>query len=112
MADYNPDQADSDSNGVGDVCDCNCRPGDADGDGVKNLADAIYIIVYIFKGGAAPTPYPKCSGDPNSDCGVNLADAVYIINYIFKGGSAPKTCLEWLDGHPGNPAGCGPPLRK
>jgi hypothetical protein len=33
---------------------CDCRPGDANGDGGKNVGDAVYLISYIFKGGAAP----------------------------------------------------------
>jgi len=87
---------------------CVCRPGDPNNDGVTNLADAVNLIGYIFKGGSPPMPYRTCSGDPNADCAVNLADAVYIINYVFKGGPAPLTCEQWRDGHAGNPAGCGP----
>jgi hypothetical protein len=87
---------------------CDCRPGDPNNDGATNLADAVYVINYVFKGGPAPAPYPVCSGDPNADCAVNLADAVYVINYVFKGGPAPKTCEQWRDGHPATPAGCGP----
>jgi len=87
---------------------CDCRPGDPNNDNATNLADAVYVIGYVFKGGPAPAPYAKCSGDPNGDCAVNLADAVYFINYVFKGGPAPKTCEEWRSGHPGNPTGCGP----
>jgi len=85
--------------------DCNCIPGDANGDAALNLADAVYVINYVFKGGPPPTPYPICSGDANCDCTVNLADAVYLINYVFKGGPAPCDCLTWL-------SLCGPPLRK
>ena len=84
---------------------CNCIPGDANGDGPINLADAVYVINYIFKGGLPPIPYPICSGDANCDCTVNLADAVYLINYVFKGGPAPCDCQTWL-------SLCGPPLRK
>jgi hypothetical protein len=84
---------------------CDCTPGDANGDAALNLADAVYVINYVFKGGPAPTPYPICSGDANCDCTVNLADAVYLINYVFKGGPAPCDCQTWL-------SLCGPPLRK
>jgi len=61
--------------------------GDANGDGDVNVADAVYNINYIFKGGAAPDPLE--AGDASGDGEVNVGDAVYIINYIFKGGSAP-----------------------
>ena len=61
--------------------------GDANGDGEVNVGDAVSIINYVFKGGAAPDPL--CSGDANGDGDVNVADAVYLISYIFKGGPPP-----------------------
>ncbi len=84
---------------------CDCKPGDVNGSGTINISDAVYLIAYIFSGGAAPTPYPICSGDANKDCKVNISDAVYLIAYIFSGGTAPCTCQEWL-------TQCGPPIRK
>jgi hypothetical protein len=85
--------------------DCDCMPGDANGDTTYNIGDATYLINFIFKGGPPPTPYPLCSGDANCDCTISIADATYMINYIFKGGPPPCDCLTWL-------ALCGPPLRK
>jgi len=65
--------------------------GNANGDGAVNLADAVYVINYVFKGG--PAPDPLCIGDANSDDAVNLADAVYVVNYVFKSGPSPvETC--------------------
>lgn len=61
--------------------------GDANGDETINLEDAIYLIQYVFKGGAAPSP--EAAGDANCDGAVNLPDAVYLIEYIFKGGPPP-----------------------
>ncbi|UCD29677.1 MAG: dockerin type I repeat-containing protein, partial [Planctomycetota bacterium] len=61
--------------------------GDANGDETINIADAVYIIDYVFRGG--PAPNPLCIGDANGDYTVNVADAVYLINYIFKGGPDP-----------------------
>ena len=66
--------------------------GDANADGSCNLGDAIYIINYGFRGGAAPIPLP--SGDANGDCAINLGDAIYIVNYIFRSGLPPvKGCV-------------------
>jgi immune inhibitor A len=61
--------------------------GDADGDGSITVADAVFLIYYIFMGGAAPRPLSL--GDVDCSGSINIADVVYLINYIFSGGSAP-----------------------
>jgi len=81
----NPGQEDADNDGIGDVCDYMC--GDANGDNTVNVGDAVSIINYVFKGGAAPDPLE--AADANCDGDVNVGDCVRIINYIFKGGEAP-----------------------
>jgi hypothetical protein len=82
---YNPTQADSNHNGIGDVCDFLC--GDADGNKVVNISDAVYLVAYIFGGGS--TPEPLLAGDADCNYMVNISDAVYLISYIFGGGAAP-----------------------
>jgi hypothetical protein len=82
---------------------CDCVPGDADGNTILNISDAVYLISYIFGGGPPPTPYAVCNGDADCNCIVNISDAVFMITYIFGGGPAPCACEEWL-------AACGPPL--
>ncbi|MFH2056413.1 MAG: dockerin type I repeat-containing protein, partial [bacterium] len=71
-----------------------CKPGDANGDDVVNITDAVYIIQYVFvPGSPAPRPWSICSGDANGDCVTNITDAVYIIQYVFVPGSpVPITC--------------------
>jgi len=56
--DYNPDQADGDGDGLGDVCDTFNRCGDANGDEQVNVGDAVFLINYVFKGG--PPPAADC----------------------------------------------------
>lgn len=84
---------------------CDCRPGDANGNGSYNILDATYIISYLFKSGPAPTPYRICSGDANCNCVVNILDATYLIAYLYKQGPSPCTCQQWV-------TQCGLPLRK
>ncbi len=62
-------------------------PGDADGNGTVNISDVVFLINYIFAGGAAPNPL--LVGDANCSGGINISDAVYLIQYIFAGGPAP-----------------------
>lgn len=61
--------------------------GDADGDGTIAISDAVYLIEYIFSGGAAPNPIQSGDADCNND--INVADAVRLVDYIFGNGSAP-----------------------
>jgi C1A family cysteine protease len=62
--------------------------GDANATGDINLADAVYILNYVFAGGPSPVPIPA-SADCDCDEGVSIADAAFIVNYIFKNGPEP-----------------------
>ncbi len=63
-------------------------PGDVTRNCLSNVADAVFLINYIFKGG--PPPDVMNWADVNADCVVNIADAVYIIQYVFQGGPEPQ----------------------
>lgn len=61
--------------------------GNPNDDDRVNIADGIWIVNELFRGGA-PTKCPAAA-DTNDDGAEDAADAVYLINYLFKGGSAP-----------------------
>jgi photosystem II stability/assembly factor-like uncharacterized protein len=61
--------------------------GDADGNGMRNISDCVFVIAYVFTSGPAPTP--EQLGDANNDGLVNISDVVYMIRYIFANGPAP-----------------------
>jgi hypothetical protein len=61
--------------------------GDADGNELINVSDAVYLIAFIFSGGNPPDPF--AAGDVNCDDFISISDAVYLIAYIFGGGPAP-----------------------
>jgi hypothetical protein len=63
--------------------------GDANGDQMVNVADAVYLLNYLYKNGTAPDP--MAAGDPNADCSVDVADAIYLLNYLYKNGPAPQS---------------------
>ncbi len=82
------------NNGVGDgywlmKYDCvkPVKRGDADSNGAFSIADAVFLVNYIFAGGPAPNPY--LNGDADCNGALSIADAVFLINYIFAGGAAP-----------------------
>ena len=79
-----------------DTCD-GYMPGDANGDEIVNVGDAVYLITYIFRGGPPPYPYEIYSGDANCDCEVTVADPVYLIQRVFQFGPPPCDCEEWMD---------------
>ncbi len=61
--------------------------GDVTGDEEINLADVVYLINYLYKGG--PPSYPLFLGDVNCDSGVDVADVIYLINYLYLNGPEP-----------------------
>ncbi|MCX6832233.1 MAG: dockerin type I repeat-containing protein [candidate division Zixibacteria bacterium] len=65
--------------------------GDANGDGETDISDVVFVIAYIFSGGAAPGECntPHGLGDANGSGDVDISDVVYLIAYIFSGGLAP-----------------------
>jgi len=63
------------------VPNCCVRPGDGNGDEAIDIADVVFLINYIFKGG--PPPPCRNAADVNNDCMINLADAIFILRSIF-----------------------------
>jgi len=61
--------------------------GDVTGDDLVDIADAVFLLNYLFRSGPAPDPLEK--GDINWDGEITLSDALYLLNYLYKGGPAP-----------------------
>jgi len=61
--------------------------GDANGDGVIDLGDVLYIVSYLYKGGPAPDPLE--AADCTCDGTIDLGDLLYLVTYLYKGGPAP-----------------------
>ncbi|MGB2988465.1 MAG: agmatine deiminase family protein [Candidatus Zixiibacteriota bacterium] len=66
---------------------CTYVCGDANRDEVINVGDVVYLVSYLYKGGAEPLPSE--SGDCDRSENVDVGDVVYLINYLYKGGSPP-----------------------
>jgi len=61
--------------------------GDANGDGIINVGDAVYLINYLFRNGDPPPLWEL--GDVNCDDIINVGDVVYLINYLYRNGDPP-----------------------
>ncbi len=86
---------DANGNGFPDECEVPLSDpagcyicGDANSSGSVSISDVVFLINYIFAGGAAPSPVAR--GDANCSGNVNISDAVFLVNFIFSGG--PKPC--------------------
>jgi hypothetical protein len=62
--------------------------GDVTGDDIINVGDVVFLISYLYRGGAAPSPIEV--GDVNCDGIVNVGDVVFLITYLYRGGPSPS----------------------
>jgi hypothetical protein len=62
--------------------------GDANADGVIDLADIVHLVNYLYRGDDPPVPME--AGDANCDGIVDVADVVCLVNYLYRGGSPPS----------------------
>ena len=73
--------------GAGYVYAASIKRGDANGDGIVNVGDIVYLVSYLYKAG--PEPTPEEAGDVNLDGIINVGDIVYLVSYLYKGGPPP-----------------------
>ncbi|MGH9363168.1 MAG: hypothetical protein ACRD2T_14755, partial [Thermoanaerobaculia bacterium] len=63
------------------------RRGNCDGSADLELTDAVYLLGYLFLGGAAPSCPDACDADDSG--GLDLTDAVAVLGHLFLGAAAP-----------------------
>ena len=56
---------------------------DVNGDGQRDIADAIYIYQYLFAGGPPPPGGDIWIMDTNGDGSIDIVDGLYILICIF-----------------------------
>jgi hypothetical protein len=70
--------------------------GDANADGSINIADAVFILNYLFGSGQEPSCLEAAdANDDNYFAKPDISDPLYILNWLFSGGpplSAPQQC--------------------
>lgn len=94
--DYNPDQTDTDGDGIGDACCCLGIRGNVDGDpqDVINIGDLTYLVKYLFGNGGVPPCPDEANIDDDAGGAVNIADLTNLVLYLFGGGPEPVPCPE------------------
>jgi len=104
--------------GAGPMCAADTDNGNANGDGARDLSDAVYELAWLFQGGPIPVPFctmpgPKAegcareNGNTNGDGARDLSDVVYLLAWLFQGGpepvapcpdlAAPEICTGGVD---------------
>lgn len=63
------------------------KRGDSNGDGLANVADAIFVINFLFQSGAAPIC--EAAADINNDGLLDISDIIYNVQWQFSGGPNP-----------------------
>ena len=63
------------------------RRGDSNQDGISNIADGIFLLLYLFANGAPPLCLDAV--DVNDDEMADLSDFISALNYQFNGGPPP-----------------------
>ena len=80
------------------------KRGDSNGDGIVNVADAIWSLQEIFNGGTPGTCFD--SKNSNGDTLYDIGDPIFLIAYIFSGGSPPPNPGPVDCGNDGEPQLC------
>lgn len=65
------------------------RRGDANGDGAINIADAVYLLGFLFPIGTPNVLNCQDAADANTDGTINIADAVAVLGALFGSPAQP-----------------------
>ena len=80
---------DTDGDGIPDICaGQNFIRGECNGDDSITIADAIFLLGFLFNSGPAPTCQDAC--DINDDSGIDIGGGVYLLAYLFSAGPNPQ----------------------
>jgi hypothetical protein len=65
------------------------RRGDPNADGVIDISDGVFLLLYLFGDGLEPLCLESADGNSSGD--LNAADPLHILNYLFMNGAAPPS---------------------
>ena len=67
-----------------------CGNTDNDPAGLVNIADIMYLVDFVFKGGPQPIDLRTANIDGDSEGAINVADLTWFVNYLFRDGPEPS----------------------
>jgi hypothetical protein len=65
------------------------RRGDANADQDTDISDAVFVLNYLFLGGAEPACLKSADANDSGGSAPDLSDPVYLLNFLFLGGPEP-----------------------
>ncbi|MFH1686882.1 MAG: lectin like domain-containing protein [bacterium] len=73
---------------------CQGFRGNVDGDAEDNIdiADLVYLVNYMFNGGATPPCMKEANIDGDVFGQIEITDLIMLVNYMFNGGPEPAVC--------------------
>lgn len=83
---------------LGVQCDGLFRRGDANVDGIVDLADPLHMLFVLFVDGRSPLC--ERSFDTNDDGRLDVSDVVATLEYLFRGGPPPAAPFPWCGEDP------------
>ncbi len=66
---------------------------DHDPTGTIDIGDLVYLVDYMFTGGAAPECFDEADVDASGAPPIDVSDLVYLVDYMFNGGAVPVGCF-------------------
>ncbi|MBI4603319.1 MAG: right-handed parallel beta-helix repeat-containing protein [Planctomycetes bacterium] len=63
------------------------RRGDSNADGKRDISDGVFVLLFLFSGGAAPACFKAADADDSGR--LDISDGIFLLSFLFLGTAAP-----------------------